>query len=78
MRTLTDEEKKKLMDELIVGIRMQHTKLPYEVTLIEFADAIGYKVETARKILGRKVKSGEMTVRYIHNDGKRLAVYSVI
>lgn len=78
MRTLTDEEKKKLMDELITDMKMSHTKLPYEVTLQEFADAVGYKLETSRKILCKRVKTGEMTVRYIYTDGKRIAVYSVI
>ena len=66
------------MDELVLSIKMQHTRLPYEMTLKEFADAVGYKLETARKILSKKVKSGEMTVRYIQIDGKRTAVYSVI
>ncbi len=78
MRNLTDEEKKKLMDELIHGIQMQHAQLPYEVTLQEFADAVGYKIETARKMLSIKVKNEEMAVRYIQKDGKRVAVYSVI
>lgn len=78
MRTLTDEEKKKLMDDLVSSLKMSHTQLPYEMTLQEFADAIGYKYETARKIIAKKIKAEEMTTRYIFKDGKRIAVYSVI
>lgn len=78
MRTLTDEEKTKLMDELITSIRSQREKFPYEVTAQEFAEAVGYTEEYARKFLSKQVKDGKMQRRYVRQDSKMIVVYSVI
>jgi hypothetical protein len=78
MRKLTDEEKERLMNELIDNINATHTKFSYEMTVQEFAERVGYKHDTARKLLNKKVKAEEMAVRHIYIDGKKVAVYSVL
>jgi hypothetical protein len=78
MRTLTDEEKQRLMDELIESIKMRCTKLPYEMTKEEFAEKSNMSAGFTKKFLSEQVQQGKMAKRKIVIDGKTFVVYSVI
>ena len=78
MRTLTDEEKQKLMDEIIKSITEQHTQYPYELTTHEFAEKVGRSYGYAKKFLYEQIKQGKMAKRKVTIDGKTFTVYSVL
>ena len=78
MKTLTDEEKEKLMDELTTSIRDRRIKYEYEVTIQEFADKCGMSYGFAKRFLHDQVRDGKMTKRRIVLDDVNTVVYSVI
>jgi hypothetical protein len=78
MRTLTDEEKEKLMNELTQSLRDRRTKYDYEKTIQEFADDAGMSYGFAKSFLSKQIKADKMTKRAIILDGKNTVVYSVI
>lgn len=75
---ISDEQKEKMMDEIIQSIRDSHTQHSYELTTQEFAEKIGRSYGYAKKFLSQQVKSGKMTRRKVTIDGKTFVVYSVI
>ena len=78
MRTLTDKEKKDLMDELIQSIKMEREKMPYEVSADEFAEQCGISPSTAKRILGDLVEDGKATKRKLKTDTGSTVVYSML
>lgn len=78
MRTLTDEEKERLMDEVIKSIKDRHTKYAYEKTVSEFAAETGMSIGFAKRYLHDAVEDGKMTKRSVIMDGKTFVVYSMI
>lgn len=78
MRTLTDEEKERLMNELIKSIQMQHIKFSYELTMQEFVEKCGMSEGFAKKFLKQQIQEGKMVKRKVTIDGKTFVVYSVI
>ena len=78
MRTLTDEEKERLMNELIQSINDKYIKHSYEMTTSEFAEKIGRSYSYTKRLLSAQVKEGKMTKRKVTIDGKTWVVYSMI
>ena len=78
MRTLTDEEKEKLMDELIKSIIDAHTQHPHELTTQEFAAKVGMSYGFAKRYLAQQIKEGKMTKRRVTIERRTFTVYSVI
>jgi len=78
MRTLTDEEKEKLMNEIIQNMKMKREKLHYERTIQEFADETGTSFTTARRTLYRLEKEGKMVRRKLTNEHGWTVVFSCV
>lgn len=74
----SDEQKERLMQELISSLKERNEKKSFEMTIDEFAEATGLSRQSARRILYKKKETGEMTRRMINIDGRAIAVYSVI
>lgn len=78
MRTLTDEEKERLMDELIQSINDEHTQHSYEFTVQEFAERCHRSYGWAKRFLAQQIADEKMAKRRISVDGKTFVVYSMI
>lgn len=78
MRTLTDEEKERLMNELIKSINDDHIQHSYEFTIQQFADKCHRSYGWAKKFLPKQIIDNKMTKRKVSIDGKTFVVYSVI
>ena len=78
MENLNDVRKETILQEIIQGVRLQRERLPYEITVQEFAEQAGGSLITASRKLNELVKEGKMTKRMLSNERGRLVVYSVI
>ena len=78
MININDEQKERMMNEIIQSIKNEREKLPYEKTIMEFASEAGVSFGTAKRILSRLVEEGKMNKRTITTEHGWMVVFSCV
>ena len=78
MININDEQKERMMNEIIQNIKEKREKLPYERTIYEFMDEAGVSFGTAKRTLYRLVKEGKMNKRTITTEHGWMVVFSCV